>query len=235
MDHQIRIIEFDRNFRAFAAHGVEQRRADVEIQRVAEFVGARDAAGFDAGRQIARVVAPEAALAERTHQILQRLEAEKIDGLVGDLKARFVFAVAALADLPARRFVRWRRHLRLAGDVALFHQPVDQLVDQFFHLGVHLLGSAVQQIFQFLVGKQIAFFERALDRLAQRFHRLLRIHLGDAVELRFKAALQEKIGQALDEFLQVDAVGGLARVFCVADVFRHKLLLTILRFAVSAL
>ncbi len=77
-------------FDAFAAHGVEQRGADVEIQRVAEFVGARDAAGFDAGRQIARIVAAEAALAERAQQVLERLEAEKIDGLVGDFKSRFV-------------------------------------------------------------------------------------------------------------------------------------------------
>ncbi len=72
----------------------------------------------------------------------------------------------------------------------------------------------------FLIGKQIAFLERALDRLPQRFHRLFRVHLGDAVELRFEAALQEEIGQALDQFLQVHAVGRFARVLRVADVFQ---------------
>jgi hypothetical protein len=55
----------------------------------------------------------------------------------------------------------------------------------------------------------------------KRFHRFVRIHFGDAVELRFEAALQEKIGEALDEFLQVHAAARFARVFCVADVFRH--------------
>ena len=64
------IIDLDGNFRAVAAHGVEERFADVEVQRVAEFVGARSAAGFDAGGEIARVVAAETALAERAEQIL---------------------------------------------------------------------------------------------------------------------------------------------------------------------
>ncbi len=223
MNHQVRIIEFDRNFRAFAAHGVEQCPADIEIQRVAEFVGARDAARFDAGRQIARVMPPEAALSERPHQILERLESQKVDRLVRDFKARIVFPVAPLADLPARSFIRRRRHLRIARDVSLLHQPVDQLVDQLFHLGVHLLGSPVQQIFQLLIRKQVAFFERSLNCLTQGFHRLFRVHFREPVKLRFVTALQEKIGQALDEFLQIDAVGRLARVFRVADKFRHKL------------
>ena len=55
--HQVRIGHFDGNFRAFAAHGVEQRFADVHVQSVAEFVGARNAAGLDAGGEIARVMA----------------------------------------------------------------------------------------------------------------------------------------------------------------------------------
>jgi hypothetical protein len=71
VDHQVGIIELDGHLRAVAADGVEERGADVEIQRVAEFVGARDAAGFDAGGQLARVVAAEAALAERAEQILE--------------------------------------------------------------------------------------------------------------------------------------------------------------------
>ena len=95
VDHQVGVVEFDGNFRAFAAHGVEQRRADVQIQRVAEFVGARDAAGFDAGGQFARVVPAEAALAQRAQQILERPEAQKVDGLVGDFEARLFSAVVA--------------------------------------------------------------------------------------------------------------------------------------------
>ena len=97
MDHQVGIIERDGHLRAFAAHGVEKRGADVQVQRVAEFVGPRNAAGFDAGGQFARVVTAKAALAERAEQILQRAEAEKIDGLVGNFKARLVLRVAPRA------------------------------------------------------------------------------------------------------------------------------------------
>ena len=90
--HQIGIIEFDGNLGTLAAHRVEQGRADVEIERVAKFIGARDAARFDAGGQIARVVTTEAAFSQRRHQVLQRLEAEKVDRLVGDFKSRLGIA-----------------------------------------------------------------------------------------------------------------------------------------------
>ena len=48
---------------------------------------------------------------------------------------------------------------------------------------------------------------------SQRLHGFLRIHFGDAVVLRFEAALQEEIAQALDQFFEVDGVGRLARIF----------------------
>ena len=44
------------------------------------------AAGFDARGQIARVVRPETRFAERAQQILQRLEAQEIEGLIGDFE-----------------------------------------------------------------------------------------------------------------------------------------------------
>src|SRR4029077_10052031 len=61
MDHQVRVGDFDGNFAAVAADGVKERFANVEIERVAKFVLAGDAAGFNSGGQIASVVATEAA------------------------------------------------------------------------------------------------------------------------------------------------------------------------------
>jgi len=49
MDHEVGIIHLDGNFYAFATDGVEERGADVEIEGVAKFILARDAAGLDAG------------------------------------------------------------------------------------------------------------------------------------------------------------------------------------------
>ena len=69
-----------------ALRGIQQRRGRVEIHRVAELVRLGRAGGFDAGRLLARVVPPVAALAERAEQIAQRAIAEKIQRLVGDLE-----------------------------------------------------------------------------------------------------------------------------------------------------
>src|SRR5580704_9150982 len=112
MDHQVAILHVDRDFCAFAANGIGQRFADVEIQRVAEFIGTRDTARFDAGGKIAGIVAAEAAAAERTQQILKSLEAEKIDGLVRDFESYFAIALLRLTDGPARGGLRRRSHLR---------------------------------------------------------------------------------------------------------------------------
>src|SRR5580692_393011 len=57
MYHQIGVGHLDGNFCALAADSVEQSLADIEIQRVAKFVGAGDASGFDAGGEVARIVA----------------------------------------------------------------------------------------------------------------------------------------------------------------------------------
>ena len=85
--------------RALAADGGKQRLADIQVQRVAEFVLLRGAGGFDAGGQIARVVAAEAGFAERAEQVLERLESQKIERFVGD----FELDLAVLAVARARR------------------------------------------------------------------------------------------------------------------------------------
>jgi len=63
--------------RAVAAHGIEQSRADVQIQRVAEFVGARSSAGFDASGKVAGVVAAKAAFPSDAIRSLSVLKPRK--------------------------------------------------------------------------------------------------------------------------------------------------------------
>src|SRR5215472_17379279 len=65
MDHEVAIVHLERNFGAFAADRVGECFADVEIERVAEFVGAGYAAGFDASGKVTGVVASKTAAAER--------------------------------------------------------------------------------------------------------------------------------------------------------------------------
>ena len=53
VDHQVAILHIEGNFGTLASNGVGESLTDVQIHGVAEFVGARDAAGFDAGGKIA--------------------------------------------------------------------------------------------------------------------------------------------------------------------------------------
>src|ERR1700730_4471937 len=47
-DHEVRIIEFDRDARAVAAYGIEEGRADIQIQRIAKFISSGNDAGSNA-------------------------------------------------------------------------------------------------------------------------------------------------------------------------------------------
>src|SRR5262249_50061526 len=107
--------DFDRDFGAVAADGVEKSFADIEVECISEFVRAGDAAGFDTGGEVARIVAAKAAAAERAEKILQSFEAEKVDGFVGDFEADLgLIAVHRLADGAARcGLIRWRDLRRL--------------------------------------------------------------------------------------------------------------------------
>src|SRR5260370_7268299 len=58
VDHQVGVSNLDGDFHAVAADGVEERFAYVQIQRVAEFVLSRTAAGFYPGAQIPRLLSP---------------------------------------------------------------------------------------------------------------------------------------------------------------------------------
>ncbi len=71
MHLQVGIFDVKRQRQAFALDGAGERGRDVEIERIAEFIESRSAAGFDAGGQIARIVTAEAGLAQRSHQIAQ--------------------------------------------------------------------------------------------------------------------------------------------------------------------
>ena len=108
-DHQVFVVDVDAprapdgtaafpRSRALTAFSIVA--AGIEVQRVAELMRLRRAAGFDAGGQVARVVPAGAALAERAEQIAQRAVAEKIERLVGDLeldRRRLAVPAAALA------------------------------------------------------------------------------------------------------------------------------------------
>ena len=68
------------------------------------------------------------------------------------------------------------------------------------------------QLFEQVLGQQVAFRKRAQDRLPQRLHCFFRIKFGEPVILRLETALQEKVAQPLDQFFEINGVGRLTRV-----------------------
>src|SRR5438105_120069 len=233
VDHQVGVRHLDGNLGAFASDCVKQRRADVHVERVAEFVRSRDAAGFDGGGEVASVVAAKAAAAKGAEQVLQGLEAEKIDRFIRDFEARLGLAFVRLAELAACGSVRRRRDLRRLPriDESFVGEALGEFVEKVLHrLAVH--GCGILQHFPQLFahgvfGEEVAFLERAKNGLAEGFHGTLGIHLRDAVELRLKPALGKEIAQPFDEFFQVDSVSRFADVFAVTDEFHDSRLLII--------
>ena len=108
---------------------LDERRGDVQVQRVAELVALGGAAGLDAGGEIARVVASEAGFAQRAQQVAQRLEAEKVQALVGDLE---LACVCGLPDLAARSRAGCDGIVRLVDGDVVFLLPCarSSLLDQ---------------------------------------------------------------------------------------------------------
>src|SRR6516165_3053253 len=130
--HQVAILQVDGHLGSFTPNGVGESLADVEIQRVPEFVRPRNAAGLDARGKIARIVAAKAAAAERTQQIAKGLETEEVDGLVGDLKACIGTTRLRITQVASRRGLRRESDLRglLRIDEAFLRKAFNEFVDQ---------------------------------------------------------------------------------------------------------
>ena len=79
----------------------------------------------------------------------------------------------------------------------------------------HLAKFIVHQIFR----EQIALLKGSEYGFAQSFHGLRRVEFGHSVVLRFEPTLQEKITEALHQFVEVDLVGKLASIFAVFGDF----------------
>ncbi len=206
---------FSGRLQAFALDGVRQRRGDVEIHGVAELVGLGRAAGLDAGSGVARVVAAEAGFAQRAQQIAQRSEAEEVQPLVGDFEARLRLRVANLAagGRAARGIVRL-----VNADVIFLLHALDKLVDQL----VHLLRRHALDLLAHLLIQHVAVHQRLGDGLAQVFQRLLGVvQVVEVGELVLEAALQQVVGERVEQVFETHLGGGLGNVFFVANEFGH--------------
>src|SRR5690349_15612577 len=107
MNLKVGILDVQRDSEAFTLNGIRQRGGDVEVQRVAEFIGLGRSAGFNAGCQVASIMTSKTRLAKGSQKVAQRLEAKEVQTLVGDLEARLLCLARLSTDARlARRIVR---------------------------------------------------------------------------------------------------------------------------------
>ena len=215
MHLEVAVLDVEREAQSFALDGAGERGGDVKVQGVAELVGLGGAAGLDAGGLVASIVAAEAGLAERAHQVAQGAEAEEVESLVGDFEARLRLRLAYLAagGGAAGGIVRL-----VHADVVFLLHALDELLDQL----LHLFGAHVFDLLAHLVVEHVAVEQRLSDGLAQVFQRLF--HVAEVVEIHvllLEAALQQMVGERVEQVLHAHLGGGLGNVFLVLDEF-HK-------------
>ena len=185
MDLQVAVFDVERQVKPLTLDGAGERRSDVEVQGVAEFVGLRRAAGFDAGRGVAGIVPSEARFAERPQQIAQGAESQEVESLVGNFEARLGLG---LADLAAYRGTARRVVWLIDADVVFLLHAIDELFDKLLELlGTHRLDLLPQLLVQ-----HVAVHQRFSDSVAQIVERLLvqrpdRSSPCTAAEIRFAA------------------------------------------------
>ena len=199
-----------------AGDRIQNRRARVEVHRVAELVRLGRAARLDAGGHLARVVPAEAALADRSEQIAQGPVAEEVEALVGDLELERLFRSSEsrarlLPPLPIAL------DIRRGGDVALLLKLLDDLVDELVEARfrvVAILPALAEHLLERLVGQETAVQQRLEDRVVQRLHRssVLAGHPVRVVE----PARQQEIGQPREQLFEVELVEVLAGVLGIA-------------------
>src|ERR1700689_1687336 len=97
MDLQVAVFDVEWQGEPFALDRARKRGCDVEIERVAELVRAGCSTGFDAGGQVAGVVASKTGFAERPEQVAQGFEAEEVEALVGNFEAGLLLRISHLA------------------------------------------------------------------------------------------------------------------------------------------
>ncbi len=200
--------------------GVQDGTAGIQVHRVAEFVRLGRGDRFNARRVIARVVPAQAALAERPEQIAQGAVAQEIQALVGHFKAAGRRVRSCVAAGSPRAQCACRLQVRGRRDEALFHHPIDDVLNELLQLRARIPLIRVRRIshqpLERLLRQHAAVEQRVHDGVVQRLHGAIVFGVAvHAVEGRMKPARQEQIRQLLDQIVQIQIVQRVARVFRV--------------------
>ena len=174
----------------------------------------RGATGFDSRGQIASVVPAETRLPQRTQQIPQCLEAQKVQTLVRNfelaLRLRFSY-LTAKTRLPG-----WIVRL-FYGDIVFLLQSLNQLLDQLVERTLFLHAF---ELFPKLLIDRVLIHQSLFDHLTKFVQSLVAIRqLVPAVVL--KSALQQVVGQGAEQVFHAHFTGGIGNVLAISDALHN--------------
>src|SRR5207248_3899201 len=201
----------------------------------AVFVRLADRFGLDAGREVLRFMSPEARLADAAEQVLESAVAEEVDALFGEVELHLLGGFFRHSPRAEQRLLP-RGHLGRLADVQvpLVDQLLDDFVEQLGELALEIgvagrvaRGLAAQQLEH--LGRELPRVHEGLkDRLPQRIERAVGLVLAELAPegMRVRASgeprLQEKIGELIEQGLEIERVGQLGEVARIRRVF-HRL------------
>src|SRR2546422_100422 len=167
---------------------MEQRRADVEIEGIAELVFFGRLIRFDTSRKMRGLVSAEAASSQGTEQMPQQSKSQEVDGFVGQLELRGTrcHVLHALGVLVKRG---WR--LLICSHPTFFDHLPNQLIDEL----VEFFGFTFRSVFKPLIEQALrnaTHPDQLLDnRLPQGFER---VWITDIAKAVLETALKEELG-----------------------------------------
>src|SRR3989475_20622 len=229
--HEVVVLEVDRHAQALALQRVRERGVHVEVERVTVLVGLADRLGLDAGREVLGLVRPEARLADASQQVFQGAVAEKIDALLGEVELHLLSSFLGHPTRTEQRLLA-RGHLGRLGhvQVALVDQLLNDLVEQLPQLALEIGVArrvagrfAAQHLEHF--GRELArVHERLEDRLPQGVERAVGFFLAELAPERMRvrasgeAGMEEKVGELIEQGLEVHRIGQLGEGTAVRRV-----------------
>src|SRR6266702_4156600 len=235
MHHEVVVLEADRHAQALALQRVRERGVHVEVERVAVLVLLTHRFGLHTGREVLRFMGSEARLADAPEQVLQGPVAEEVDALFGEVELHLLGGFFGHSP-RAEQGLLPRRHLGRLADVQvpLVDQLLDDLVEQLGELALEIGvagrvagGLAAQQLEH--LGRQLPrVHERLENRLPQRVERAVGLVLAELPPERMRvcasgeARLQQKIGELIEQGLEIQSVGQLGQVARVRRVFHWR-------------
>ena len=147
----------------------------------------------------------ELAPAQGTQQVLQGPVPQEVEALVGELEAN----LAGLAALMPRPWT-WSATLGLPvlgiGEVPLFREAFDQLLNQLGQPGVQVLAGTLHQLFQHFLGQHVLVEQGLQDGVVEVLQIVVLVEGMPAVGVLEETTLQQEVGEVVEQVLQTQGV-----------------------------